>query len=62
MNLQSGREVCPKCKRKGLGYASHAHALGWNDYEKASCRYCHATFKIRHDVKPQEAPPRQEDK
>jgi uncharacterized Zn-finger protein len=45
--LHSGRVVCPKCNRKGVGYAAHAHAYGWKDYGKASCRYCHTTFKIK---------------
>lgn len=44
--LKGGRVECPACKRKGLGYATHAHALGWKDYERASCRYCHKVFKL----------------
>lgn len=36
---------CPKCKRKGLHYAMHAHAYGWKDTSRATCRFCHATFK-----------------
>lgn len=50
MNLQGGREVCPKCKRKGLGYAGHPHAFGYKDYAKARCRYCGATFKVTNPM------------
>ncbi len=45
--LQSGRVICPKCGKKGLGYARHAHCFGWKDYSRASCRYCHARFKVK---------------
>lgn len=45
--LQSGRVKCPKCGRKGLGYAAHPHAFGYKDYKKTSCRYCGTTFKIK---------------
>jgi len=45
--LRAAREVCPACGRKGLGYAGHAHALGWKDYDRASCRYCHKTFRLK---------------
>ena len=44
--LKGGRVECPACKRKGVGYAAHEHALGWKDYERASCRYCHKVFKL----------------
>lgn len=44
--LQSGREVCPMCNRKGLGYANHPHAFGWKDYGRASCRYCGARLPV----------------
>jgi len=44
--LQKGREECPKCKKKGVGYAGHAHAFGWKDYGKARCRYCNARFVL----------------
>ena len=47
LRLQRGREVCPACNRKGLGYAMHPHAYGWKDYDRASCRYCRKTFRIR---------------
>ena len=46
MRLSAGREECPACKRKGLGYAAHPHAYGWKDYGHASCRYCRKTFRI----------------
>lgn len=45
--LGRGRATCPACERKGLGYAAHPHAFGWKDYDRASCRYCRKTFKIR---------------
>ena len=45
--LKGGRVECPSCKRKGVGFAAHAHALGWKDYERASCRYCHKVFRIK---------------
>ena len=50
--LRSGRVECPSCKRKGAGFAAHAHAFGWKDYEKASCSYCHKTFKIKPGAAP----------
>ena len=45
--LFSGQVPCPKCGRKGVGYASHPHAYGWKDYSKAECRYCMAIFKLK---------------
>jgi uncharacterized Zn-finger protein len=50
-NLHSGRVVCPKCGRKGVGFAPHPHAFGWKNYDQAKCRYCDARFKIREKVK-----------
>lgn len=47
-DLQSGRAKCPKCGRKGVGYAPHAHALGYKDYDRARCRYCRAVFRVRN--------------
>jgi hypothetical protein len=44
--IKAGRAVCPKCSRKGVGYAPHADAFGWKDYSRARCRYCSARFKI----------------
>jgi len=44
--LQKGRAPCPSCKRRGMGYAAHPHALGWKDYDRASCRYCRKSLKI----------------
>ncbi len=57
LKLQSGRAVCPKCQKKGVGYASHAHAYGYKDYERAQCRYCKSRFALvrpleKIDVKP----------
>lgn len=52
--LRKGRKPCPKCKRKGVGYAMHPHAYGWKDYERAKCRYCNAYFKIRDTVSARE--------
>ena len=46
-DLQRARAVCPKCGKKGVGYAEHPHAFGYKDYSKARCRYCRATFKIK---------------
>lgn len=45
--LIKGREVCPKCKKKGVGYAGHAHAFGQKDYNRGRCRYCKAGFTLR---------------
>lgn len=42
--------MCPKCGRKGIGYAAHAHAFGWKDLGRAVCRYCRAAFKIADKV------------
>jgi hypothetical protein len=47
LNLGKGRAVCPKCGRKGLGYARHPHAFGYKDYDRASCRYCNAFFRLK---------------
>lgn len=44
--LQSRRQPCPKCGRKGVGYASHPHAFGYKEYSKADCRYCGARFMM----------------
>lgn len=46
-SLKSGRRVCPKCGKRGVGYASHPHAYGWKDYSRASCRYCGARFTVK---------------
>ena len=53
--LGRGRAKCPKCGKKGLGYAMHAHAFGFKDYDRFRCRYCKKTFK-RKEPKPP-APP-----
>ncbi len=45
--IRSGRYPCPKCSKKGVGYASHAHASGWKDYSKAVCRYRKCRFNIK---------------
>lgn len=50
--LRKHRALCPKCARKGLGFANHPHAYGWRDYSRARCRYCEARFPI---VSPEEA-------
>jgi hypothetical protein len=42
--LKKGRAICPNCGKKGVGYAIHAHAFGYKDYDRASCRYCNSTF------------------
>lgn len=44
--LSGGRVPCPKCGKKGVGYAKHPHAFGQKDYDRAACRYCKARFKI----------------
>lgn len=45
--IRSGRYPCPKCGKKGVCYAIHAHASGWKDYSKAVCRYCKFRFNIK---------------
>lgn len=45
--LHSGRLKCPKCGRRGVGYANHPHAFGYKDYSRAKCRYCATYFKIK---------------
>lgn len=45
--LGAGRRMCPKCLKKGVGYAGHPHAAGYKDYARARCRYCNATFKVK---------------
>ncbi|MEN6317257.1 MAG: hypothetical protein ABFD82_00665 [Syntrophaceae bacterium] len=40
------RAPCPKCGRKGVGYANHPHAFGYRDYDRLECRYCNAKFKL----------------
>ena len=54
MNLQSGRQVCPKCGKKGVGYAPHPHAYGSKDYNRASCRYCHSRFSVVNPITKQQ--------
>lgn len=44
--LQSGRVKCPKCGKKGVGYAPHPHAFGYKEYSRAVCRYCRSRFKV----------------
>ncbi len=44
--MRSARQVCPKCTRKGVGYAPHPHAFGYKSYNRAVCRYCRAWFLI----------------
>lgn len=46
--IKSGRAKCPKCGRKGVGYANHPHAFGYKDTDRAMCRYCNAMFRCRH--------------
>lgn len=48
--LCGGRAPCPACGRKGLGYATHPHAIGWKDYGRASCRYCRKRFKLASEA------------
>lgn len=45
--LHRGRVKCPACGRRGMGYANHPHAFGHKDLDKAQCRYCRKTFRIR---------------
>ncbi len=35
---------CPKRGKKGLRYPDHAHASGFKDYGRVSCRYCHGRW------------------
>lgn len=49
--LQRGRAVCPKCGKKGVGYAPHPHAFGYKDRDRAVCRYCNARF-VKPGAKP----------
>ena len=44
--VSSGRAPCPKCGRKGLGYAPHPHARGHYDFSRMRCRYCRTMFKV----------------
>ncbi len=47
--VRKGRAVCPRCGKKGVGYAPHPHAFGYKDYSRLRCRYCKATFKVREE-------------
>lgn len=38
---------CPECGKKGLHYVDHPHALGFKDFSKVECRFCHARFKVK---------------
>ena len=51
--VRSARAKCPKCGKKGMGYAGHPHAFGYKDYTRLLCRYCHARFKTP-DERPNE--------
>ena len=44
--LRRGRQVCPVCGKRGVGYAEHAHARGFKDYDRARCRYCRKGFVL----------------
>ena len=48
--LSKGRRICPRCFKKGVGYANHPHAYGHKDYSRARCRYCNTTFKVKPRV------------
>ncbi len=41
--------LCPNCNKKGLHYANHPDALGYKDYKKVVCRFCHERF-IAHEL------------
>lgn len=41
------KKPCPKCGRRGLHFAIHPHAIGWKDYDRVECRFCHTRFKVR---------------
>jgi hypothetical protein len=43
--LRKGRHICPSCGKKGIGYAGHAHAFGYKDYDRFSCRYCKKVYR-----------------
>lgn len=47
--ITNGRKECPKCGRKGVGFAPHPHAFGYKDYARARCRYCAAIFRLNGD-------------
>jgi hypothetical protein len=58
--VMSGREVCPKCGKKGVGYANHPHALGWKDYGRVRCRYCGKSWKVAEKPEVKDEAPQQE--
>jgi len=39
--------LCPKCGKKGLKYADHAHAFGYKDHSRITCRFCRSVYKQR---------------
>lgn len=45
--VSKARAICPKCNKKGVGYARHPHAFGYKDYSRLSCRYCKAIFTMK---------------
>lgn len=53
--IKAGRKICPRCLRKGVGYAPHPHLLGWKDFGRAVCRYCKHGFTIKDKPKIDEA-------
>ena len=58
-SLSSGRVVCLKCGKRGVGYSSHPHAYGYKDYSRATCRYCQARFAVRNNSTPNKSAERQ---
>lgn len=38
---------CPNCGRRGLYHPRHPHAFTFKEYDKAQCRFCHKTYKIK---------------
>ena len=54
--VRKGRAVCPRCGKKGLGYAQHPHAFGYKDHFRLRCRYCQATFKVRDEYSEKPCP------
>lgn len=45
--VSAGRAECPKCHRRGVGFAPHPHAYGYKDRGRLICRFCRARFTVR---------------
>lgn len=49
-SIKAGRGPCPKCGRKGVHIAAHAHAYGYKDRSRITCRFCQWGAKLKTPI------------